>query len=137
MRGLHQRELGHYGRLGDTEYPGERLTQVERQIATTEQRLGNARARIAHLEDCIASAGHSGSQAAPVRLDTSRLDPAGAVLAARRDWFIERDAEQQAARLRSTYRVAKADGAAQHQDESWRRHELGFSPAVPDHGIGR
>ncbi len=138
-RGRYQRELGYYGRLGDTEDPGQRLTHIERQIAGAEERLGGSRERIAHLEGRIAAAGTGGSREAPVQLDTSRRGPpADAVLAARRQWLDERDAAQHAARLERAHAVATADSPRESQShETWRRHEPAPGPAVPDQGISR
>ncbi|MGI8721546.1 MAG: AAA family ATPase [Geodermatophilaceae bacterium] len=138
-RGRYQRELGYYGRLGDTEDPGQRLTPIDRQIADAEQRLGGTRGRIAHLEERIAAAGPGGSQAAPVPLDTSRLGlPADAVLSARRQWLDERDAAQHAARLQRAHAVATADSRRESQSqEAWRRNEPAPRLAGPDQGISR
>ena len=137
-RARHQRELGYYGRLGDTRNPGERFAEAEKQVNTTEQRLEGSRDRMAHLEASLTAAA-PGGQAGRPRAQTLRLgQPADAVLAARRHWLDERDAEQQAARLRSMHRMAIADDQRESQSQgTWRRHEYGFGPEVTDHGIGR
>ncbi|MGI9156738.1 MAG: AAA family ATPase, partial [Marmoricola sp.] len=138
-RSRYQRELGYYGHLGHTEDAGERLAHIERQIADTEQRLAGTRERIAHLEGCISAAGPGGSPAAPVPLDTSRLDPpADAVLSARRQWLDERDAAQHAARLETAHAAATADSRRESRSqETWRRHEPAPRLAGPDQGISR
>jgi len=138
-RDRHRRELGRYGNLGHTDDPDERRTQIERQIATSEQRLGETRQRIVQLEETLASSAPAGGQGDSVRLDPSRLSqPADAVMAARRYWLAERDAEQHAARVRSAHRVAMANSPRESQrQETWRQLENGLHPAVPDQGVGR
>jgi hypothetical protein len=138
-RARHRQELDYYGTIGHTEDPDKRLAQIGRQIAATEERLGDSRERIAHLEGRIAAAGTRGGQAAPVQLDTSRLGlPADAVLSARGHWLDERDAAQHAARLKRAHAVATADSPRESQrQETWRRHEHAPGPAVPDQGISR
>ena len=133
-RARHQRELGHYGSLGHIEEADAALAR----IAATEQRLDGTRGRIARLEDCLTAAA-GGGQAGPVRVETSRLGQrADVVLAARRHWLDERDAEQHAARFSSAHRVAMPDSPREPQrQETWRRHEHGPRPASTDPGIGR
>jgi len=135
-RARHQRELGHYGNLGHIEDADAALAR----IAATEQRLDGTRGRIARLEDCLAAASAAGGgQAGPVRVETSRLgQPADVLLAARRHWLDERDAQPHAARLRSAHQVAMPGRPREPQrQETWRRHEHGPRPASPDPGIGR
>jgi len=138
-RGRCQEALGYYGRLGHTEDPGQRLTQIERQIADAEQRLGESRERIAHLEGCIAAVGTGGSREAPVQLDTSRPRlPSDAVLSARRQWLDERDAAQHAARLERAHAAATTGSPRESQSqETWRRHEPAPRLAGPNQGISR
>ena len=135
-RARHQRELGHYGSLGHIEDADAALAQ----IADTEQRLDGTRGRIARLEDCLAAAAAAGGgQAGPGRVETSRLDqPADVLLAARRHWLDERDAQPHAARLRSAHQVAMPGRPREPQrQETWRRHEHGPRPTSPDPGLPR
>ncbi|MGI9156550.1 MAG: MobF family relaxase [Marmoricola sp.] len=131
----HQRELGHYGSLGHIEDADAALAR----IAATEQRLDGTRGRIDRLEDRLTAAAGGGVQAGPVRVEPSRLgQPSDAVLAARRHWLDERDAEQHAARLRSAHRVATPESSQElRRQETWRRHDQVLRPASPDPGVGR
>ncbi|CAN5758815.1 hypothetical protein BH18ACT7_BH18ACT7_06560 [soil metagenome] len=134
-RARHRRELGHYGSLGRIEDADAALAR----IAATEQRLDETRGRIARLEYRLTTAAGGSVQAGPVRVETSPPGQrADVVLAARRHWLDEHDAEQHAARLRSAHRVATPESTEElRRQETWRRHEQVLRPASPEPGVGR
>ncbi|MDQ3463371.1 MAG: hypothetical protein M3500_01330 [Actinomycetota bacterium] len=139
-RGRHRQELGYYGRLGETQDPDERLAQIERQIASRQQRLTSTRERITHLERSLASAQNEvRGQAERITVSPLGLgQPADAVQAARTQWSAEHAVAQQAARREAAHRQAAADIARdQERRETWRRHEPSPTVTTPDHGIGR
>ncbi len=140
LRGLHRQELGYYGRLGETQDPDERLAQIERQIASSQQRLTATREQITHLERSLATAQNEvGGQAERITVSPLGLgQPADAVQAARTQWSAEHAVAQQAARREAAHRQAAADIARdQERRERWRRHEPSPTPANTPQSIDR
>jgi len=139
-RGRHRQELGYYGNLGETQDPDKRLAHIERQIASSQQRLTATRERITHLERSLATAQNEiGGQAERITVSPLGLgQPADAVQAARTQWSAERAVAQQAARREAAHRIAGVESAHdQERRETWRRHEPRPTPARTHDGIGR